>query len=166
MKDFKLTYFGVLLIILGCIGFLAAAILSFTVLSGLDQGALPAASFLMIMIGVALAFPSMLQDSSTGGVSTMRIIVFSVVMLFCTIYLKIGWSITKLETLTIDQRWIYILGLAFGSKAFQRFGENQDNTDDTGKTETVSKEKTTVVSKEVTAPPASKGKDNSEDISK
>ena len=103
MKNFKLTSFGVSLIIAGSLGFLVAVILSFTAISGMDQGALPAASFLSLMIGVAFAFPSMLQDSATGGVSTMRIIVFAVVMLFCTIYLKIGWSISKFEELKIDQ---------------------------------------------------------------
>lgn len=129
MENFKLTKFGLLLIVIGTIGFLTAAIISFTPISGLDQGALPAASFLLIMIGIAFAFPSMLQDTS-GGVSTMRIIVFAVVLLFCTIYLKIGWSITKLETLGIDQKWVYILGLAFGSKAFQRYGEKPEPEED------------------------------------
>ena len=163
MTNFKLTSFGVLLIVCGTIGFLAAAIISFTPLSGLDQGALPAASFLAMMMGTSFAFPSMLQDSATGGVSTMRIIVFAVVLLFCTVYLKIGWTITKLETLVIDQRWIYILGLAFGSKAFQRYGEKGDDAGGQS-TETTSEEKVTV-KKEVTEP-VGKGKDNSDDVSK
>ena len=163
MKNFKLNQFGVVLIIAGTIGFLAAAIISFTVYSGMDQGSLPAASFLFILIGIAFAFPSMLQDAGTGGVSTMRIIVFAVVLLFCTIYIKIGWSISKFEEFTIDQRWIYILGLAFGSKAFQRFGEKDDSSpgDDTGKTTT---EKLTV-NKETTESKGQKGKDTSADIS-
>jgi hypothetical protein len=161
MTNFKLTSFGVVLIVSGTIGFLAAAIISFTSLAGLDQGALPAASFLSIMIGTSFAFPSMLQDAATGGVSTMRIIVFAVVMLFCTIYLKIGWTITQLETLTIDQRWVYILGLAFGSKAFQRYGEKEE----TEKTTSSEKDKSTAHT-ETTVSKTIAGKDNSEDVSK
>ena len=109
---FTLPTFGQVLIVLGTIGFIATAILSFTVYAGLDQGSLPAASFLIIMIGIAFAFPSLLQDLS-GGLSTMRIIVFAVVLLFCTIYFKIGWSISKYEDLSIDSQWVYILGFAF-----------------------------------------------------
>src|SRR5438128_1299864 len=129
--NFKLPKFGLLLIVLGTIGFLATVIMSYTQYSGIDHGATPAASFLSIMLGIALAFPSMLKGpSKESGFSTMRIVVFAVVMLFCTIYLKIGWSISKYEDFTIDKNWIYILGLAFGSKAFQRFGETdeEDNT--------------------------------------
>ncbi len=153
---FKLTKFALTLIVTGTIGFLAAVILSFTAYSGFDNGALPAASFLSLLIGMALAFPSMLQDSS-GGVSTMRIIVFAVVLLFCTIYMKIGWSISKFEDLTIDQRWIYILGLAFGSKAFQRFGEKEETS---GEATTITQEKVKKVTAEVRGV---KGKDTSED---
>jgi hypothetical protein len=156
----ELKTFGKTLIIAGTLGFLAAVVLSFTALSGLDQGALPAASFLSIMLGIAFAYPSLLQDTQ-GGLSTMRIVVFAVVLLFCTIYLKIGWTITKLETLTIDQRWIYILGLAFGSKAFQRFGEKEE--DDT----TSMREEKTIIQKETTvagAGAAAKGKDTSGDV--
>src|SRR5215216_3290094 len=97
----------------------------------MDQGALPAASFLSLLIGIAFAFPSLLKGPGTNaGFSTMRIVVFAVVLLFCTIYMKIGWSIGKMEEFTIDKQWIYILGLAFGSKAFQRYSENEDEDDD------------------------------------
>ena len=57
--NFKLPQFGLILIVLGTIGFLAAVIISFTAYSGMDQGALPAASFLSILIGIAFAFPSL-----------------------------------------------------------------------------------------------------------
>jgi hypothetical protein len=157
MNDLKA--FGKWLIILGTIGFLVAVIISFTALSGLDQGALPAASFLSIMLGIAFAYPSLLQDTQ-GGLSTMRIVVFAVVLLFCVIYLKIGWTITKLETLTIDQRWIYILGLAFGSKAFQRFGEKEEDDTIATRKEKVTIEKETGVA----ATGSIKGKDTSGDI--
>lgn len=157
---FELPKFGVLLIVLGTIGFLAAVIISYTAYSGMDQGALPAASFLSILLGIAFAFPSLLQDTS-GGLSTMRIAVFAIILLFCTIYLKIGWSVSKFEEFTIDQRWIYILGLAFGSKAFQRFGEKEEDAEitETKKKQVTIEEKTEVGT-------GSKGKDTSEDVSK
>ncbi len=164
MNNFKLTNFGVVLIVAGTLGFLASVIISFTAYSGIDQGALPAASFLFILIGIAFAFPSMLQDSGTGGVSTMRIIVFAVVLLFCTIYIKIGWSISKFEEFTIDQRWIYILGLAFGSKAFQRFGENTEPS--TGADKGTTNTKKVTVNQEIIESTGQKGKDTSGDISK
>ena len=116
---------GQVLIIIGIIGFLASVILSFTPVSGLDNGALPAGSFLIIMIGLAFAFPSMLEESP-GAISTMRIIVFAIVMVFCVIYLKIGWSVGTIGEFSIDKTWIYILGLAFGSKVFQKFGEESE----------------------------------------
>lgn len=159
--NFKLPQFGLILIVLGTIGFLAAVIISFTAYSGMDQGALPAASFLSILIGIAFAFPSLLQDTS-GGVSTMRITVFAIVLLFCTIYLKIGWSVSKFEEFSIDQRWVYILGLAFGSKAFQRFGEEEQ-----GEPQIMAKKKKQVtIEEEVQAGDDKKGKNTSEDVAK
>lgn len=130
MTPLNMKKIGKWLIISGLIGFLASVILSFTVISNLDQGALPAVSFLSIMLGFVFCFPSMLQEPA-GGFSTMRIIVFAIVMLFCVIYLKIGWSITNFEQFSIDKTWIYILGLAFGSKVFQRYTESDgDGTTD------------------------------------
>jgi len=117
---------GKLLVVIGIAGILISVVLSFTPLSGLDTGALPAGSFLIIMIGLAFAFPSMLEESP-GAISTMRIIVFAVVMVFCVIYLKIAWSVGSLGGFTIDKTWIYILGLAFGSKVFQKFGEETES---------------------------------------
>ena len=44
-----------------------------------------------------------------------------------------GFSLShagSFEDFTIDKTWVYILGLAFGSKAIQKFGE--DNTGNSG----------------------------------
>lgn len=167
MKSLNLQKFGVILIIIGTAGLLAAVIMSFTVYSGIDQGAIPAASFLFVLLGFAFANPSMLQDSQSGGVSTMRIIVFAVVMLFCTIYLKIGWSISKFEQFSIDKTWIYILGLAFGSKVFQKFGEDAAaDASDSGTESTVTKE-IKIEQKEASGTGTiRKGKDTSADMSR
>lgn len=133
MINFTTEQFGKWLILAGFVGFTAAIVLSFTAYSGLDQGALPSISFLVIMLGMAFHFPTMLQESG-GEVSTMRIIVFGLVMVFCVIYLKISWTVGNFEDFKIDETWIYILGLAFGSKVFQKFGEekkeNKSDNDD------------------------------------
>jgi hypothetical protein len=164
MKSFNLQNFGVILIIAGTLGFLYTVIMSFTVYSGLDQGAVPAASFLSIILGFAFANPSMLQDSQ-GGLSTMRIIVLAVVLLFCTIYLKIGWSISKFEQFTIDKTWIYILGLAFGSKVFQKFGE-EPAAGTNGAESTVTKELKIEQKESAGSGTPTTGKDTSADTSK
>ena len=120
VKNLKL--FGFILLCAGIIGFLADGVISFTPLAQLDTGILPAASFFSIMIGFAFCFPSLLEESP-GSLSTMRIIVFAVTLVFCIIYIKLAWTSSNFESLRIDKSWIYILGLAFGSKAFQKYGE-------------------------------------------
>ncbi len=113
---------GSTLVALGFLGLLATVIISFTRLADMDQGALPAASFLCIMVGFAFIFPSLLEENK-GELSTMRIIVFAVTMVFCVLYIKLGWSTASFQEFKVDDTWVYILGIAFGSKAFQKFGE-------------------------------------------
>lgn len=112
------------MIAVGIIGLVAAAIVSYTVYSGLDRGALPAVSFLVLMIGIAFYFPTLLEEAK-GEISTMRVVVFTIVMVFAVLYIKMGWNAGTFESFSIDKSWIYILGLAFGSKAFQKFGEKE-----------------------------------------
>lgn len=116
--------FGRVLIAVGAVGFVTASILGFTDYSGLDEGALPAGSFFLILIGMAFCFPSLLEERG-GEVSTMRVVVFAVTMVFSVVHLKIGWTAGTFKDFQIDQTWVYILGLAFGSKVFQKFGEDQ-----------------------------------------
>ena len=56
----------------------------------------------------------------------MRVVVLIVVLVFAVVYIKLGWIAGSFEQFTIDTSWIYILGLAFGSKAFQKFAEEED----------------------------------------
>jgi hypothetical protein len=128
MTRFDPQRFGKWLIMLGIFGFLAAVILSFTPIADLDNGAIPAGAFLCIMLGMAFHFPTMLEESK-GEISTMRILVFAIVMVFCVIYLKIGWSLNNFENFSIDKTWVYILGLAFGSKVFQKFSEGSEKVE-------------------------------------
>jgi len=121
--------FGRFLIVLGAIGFMTSAILGFTDYSGLDEGALPAASFFIILIGMVFHFPTLLQEAK-GEVSTMRVIVFAVVMVFAVVHLKIGWNAGTFKDFQIDNTWVYIIGLAFGSKVFQKFNEEEKKNAD------------------------------------
>lgn len=124
MKQTKTQTLGLWVIILGVIGLIAAISINFIQpVKELDNGAIPACSFFFIMLGVAFCFPEMLQDE-TKALSTMRVVVFMVVSVFCIITVKLGWTMSSFEQFTIDKAWIYILGLAFGSKVFQSFSEN------------------------------------------
>lgn len=126
-KQSKPETIGVWLMLLGIVGFIFSVIINFIpALSVMDKGSTVAISFLFMMLGVSFYFPSMLEDPS-GGLSTMRVIVFAVVMVFVIIYIKLGWNASEFEEFKIDRTWVYILGLAFGSKAFQKFAEEKDD---------------------------------------
>jgi hypothetical protein len=119
---------GSILIYSGIVGFVVASIQSFTTYSGLDRGAVPAASFFFIIIGLCFYFPSLLEEEP-GQLSTMRVCVLSIVMVFVVIYVKIGWNAGSFEEFTIDKTWVYILGIALGAKTMQKFGEPGSNDD-------------------------------------
>jgi hypothetical protein len=129
MKKLDLESFGKLLILLGIVGFIAAVIIYYTPLAGMDRGALPAVSFLILLIGFSFSFPTLLMDEK-GGLSTMRIVVFAVVLVFCTIYIKLGFIMDSFEQFTIDKEWVFILGLAFGAKAIQKYTEQEEEKPD------------------------------------
>lgn len=122
MEDY-FKKFGFTLVWLGVIGFIAAITLGFKL--ELDvRSALPALSFLLTMLGISFCFPTLLEESK-GQLSTMRIVVFAVTMVFCTIYIRLAWNLGAFEEMTIDEKWVYILGLAFGGKVVQKFGEEE-----------------------------------------
>jgi hypothetical protein len=124
VTEVRFKQLGFVLVSLGLLGFLADAIINFTPLGVYDNGSLPAASFFLVMIGFSFCYPSMLEENK-GSLSTMRIIVFAVTIVFCVIYIKMAWNTASFSNLSIDKSWIYILGLAFGSKAVQKFGEHK-----------------------------------------
>ena len=113
---------GRTLLVTGLIGFAIAIIQSFTFFRDADNGTVPAVSFLFIILGIAFAFPDMLQDES-GGLSTMRVVVLITVLVFAVITIKIAWQLKTFDEWRIDHTWVYILGLAFGGKAFQKYIE-------------------------------------------
>ena len=116
---------GRALIITGIFGLVIAVLVSiFAYASHADNGAIPAISFFFIMLGVAFAFPDMLQDE-TESLSTMRVVVFITIMIFAVISIKLAWNVKSFDEFKIDRTWVYILGLAFGSKVFQKFSEER-----------------------------------------
>jgi hypothetical protein len=115
--------FGVILLAIGVSGLVATGILSVTNTSAIANGTIPAMSMLIVILGLAFAFPTLLQEGGTGEISTMRVIILAVVLVFTTVYIKLGWIAGSFEEFTIDKSWIYILGLAFGGKALQKFAE-------------------------------------------
>jgi hypothetical protein len=116
---------GALLIGIGILGFLFAVIASGLPYSYFnDNGSVPSASIFFVMIGMAFYFPDLLQGPC-GGFSTMRMVVFMVVIVFVVLTIKIGWSTHSFDEFRIDSTWVYILGLAFGSKLFQQMSEQQ-----------------------------------------
>ena len=113
------------MILLSVTGFTTTAILSITDLERITNGTFPAVSFLILITGLVFYFPSLIEERK-GEVSTMRIVVLITVLVFGVVYIKLGWVAGSFESFVIDTSWIYILGLAFGGKAFQRFAENDE----------------------------------------
>jgi len=87
-------------------------------------GAELAIDFFIIMLGVAFAFPDLLQDN-TGGLSTMRIVVFMMVNVICILLLDIGWGKPSLTVIGLDPYWVGVIAFVFGSKATQSYFESK-----------------------------------------
>ena len=117
---------GMILIILGIAGLIATAILSLFVVPIVTMdGSMPAVSVFLLMLGMVFYFPDLLEDQS-GGISTMRVVVLMTISVFVITTVKLAWTVSSLLEFRIDKSWIYILGLAFGAKAVQRFAEDDD----------------------------------------
>jgi hypothetical protein len=123
-------WIGLGLVSLGLIGFLFEALFG-KACHIPDNGGVPSASVLFVMVGMAFYFPDLLQGPD-GGFSTMRMIVFMIILVFVMLTVKIGWQTTSFDEFRIDNTWIYIVGLAFGGKVFQTFGEKSAQDDSSG----------------------------------
>lgn len=82
--------------------------------------------FFVIMLGMAFAFPSLLQGYDSE-LSTMRIVVFMMVNVICILLIKIGWGneIKTLKAIGLDQYWVGVIAFVFGAKATQSFFESR-----------------------------------------
>jgi len=129
----KLTYvqfFGFVLITLGIIYFASFLMpsgltdnLDFLKIDGETEGSKVSIAFFTVMLGIAFAFPDMLQGQ-TKEISTMRIIVFMFANVICMLLLKIGWSKGSLHDIGLDGFWMGVIAFLFGAKATQSYFEN------------------------------------------
>ncbi len=83
-----------------------------------------AIDFFTIMLGIIFAFPDLLKDAN-NGLSTMRIVVFMVINVFCLLALKLGWGAKNFKEIGVDQYWTGIIAFVFGAKATQSFFESK-----------------------------------------
>ena len=91
-----------------------------------DNSSLIAISFFIIMLGVALAFPKLLEGND--GLSTMRIVVFMMTNVICLLLLKIGWGAHSLKEIELDEWWMGVIAFVFGAKATQSYFDNKFGT--------------------------------------
>ena len=84
-----------------------------------------AISFFVIMLGLAFAFPTLLEGND--GLSTMRIVVFMVTNVICMLLLRIGWAkdIYSLKDIGLDEWWMGVIAFVFGAKATQSYFESK-----------------------------------------
>ncbi len=127
IRYYQNNILGTLLILIGVAGFITTAIYSLIDMERVTNGTIPSMSFIVLIIGLVFYFPSLLEEGK-GEISTMRVVVLIVVLVFAAVYIKLGWVAGSFEEFIIDTSWIYILGLAFGAKAFQKFAEDNKDT--------------------------------------
>lgn len=90
---------------------------------GSAPGDIPAVSLVLLLVGFAACFPSLLTDGTGEGFSTMRVAVLAIVSVFCLVSVKAGWSVQAPGDLTVTDSWWHILTVALGGKVAQAFAE-------------------------------------------
>jgi len=115
----KVSYvqiFGFILIVTGALTIIIAGLFDLS-------ASIIAISFFITMLGVAFAFPTLLEGNE--GLSTMRIVVFMVTNVICLLLIKIGWDKGSLVCIGLDQWWMGIIAFVFGAKATQSYFESK-----------------------------------------
>jgi len=84
-----------------------------------------ALNFFIIMLGISLIFPSLLQDRNQG-LSTMRFTVFMMTNVICLLLLKLGWNAPSLNSVGLDEYWMGMIAFIFGAKAAQTYFERKN----------------------------------------
>lgn len=83
-----------------------------------------AIAFFIIMLGIIFVFPDMMKDANKE-LSTMRIVVFMIINVFCILSIKIGWDAKNFKDIGVDQYWMGIVAFTFGAKATQSYFESK-----------------------------------------
>ena len=91
-------------------------------------GSIVAAAVFTIIIGMAIRFPTMLQDGTLTedqrpAYSATRVVMLLVVAVFVLLTVKVGWSAEGLAALKVDESWALILGVVLGGKVAQGLTE-------------------------------------------
>jgi len=111
--------------IIQMIGFIiiAIGIITIGISALLNNSSIIAVSFFIIMLGIAFAFPTLLEGNE--GLSTMRIVVFMVTNVICILLIRIGWGKDSLANIGLDQWWMGVIAFVFGAKATQSYFESK-----------------------------------------
>jgi hypothetical protein len=91
-------------------------------------GGTVAAAVFTVVIGLALRFPTLLQDGTVTderrpAYSSMRVVMLLVAGTFIMLTVKVGWTTQDLAQLKIDQSWALVLGVVLGGKVVQSMAE-------------------------------------------
>ncbi len=92
------------------------------------SGATVAAAVFTVVMGLAMRFPTLLQDGTVTdenrpAYSSMRVVMLLVTGTFIMLIVKVGWTAQDLAQLKIDGSWPLILGVVFGGKIVQSMAE-------------------------------------------
>jgi small-conductance mechanosensitive channel len=92
------------------------------------SGATVGSAVFTIVMGLAMRFPTMLQDGTMTedrrpAYSSMRVVMLLVTGTFILLTVKAGWTTQSLDQLKVDQSWALVLGVVLGGKVFQGMAE-------------------------------------------
>lgn len=92
------------------------------------SGATVAAAVFTVVMGLAMRFPTLLQDGTVTdehrpAYSSMRVVMLLVAGTFIMLTVKVGWTTQDLAQLKIDQSWALVLGVVLGGKVAQGMAE-------------------------------------------
>ena len=126
--DRLLRTIGSAMIGAGALAMLGGAIAGSGGASSALGGSIVAAAIFTIIMGLAIRFPTMLQDGSMTddrrpAYSCTRVVTLLVVGSFVLLTVKVGWTTGSLDGLKIDQSWALVLGVVLGGKVVQGLSE-------------------------------------------
>lgn len=104
------------------------AMLVGAVLDRPSSGSIVGAAVFTVIMGLAVRFPTMLQDgtlteANRPAYSTTRVVLLLVAGAFVMLTVKVGWSTPSLDLLKVDTSWAMVLGVVLGGKVIQSMTE-------------------------------------------
>lgn len=123
VSEAALRIIGTVMIALGVLAMLVGAVANRE-----WSGAAVAAALFTVVMGLAMRFPTLLQDGTVTdenrpAYSSMRVVTLLVVGTFVMLTVKAGWTTQDLTQLKIDQSWALVLGVVLGGKVVQSMAE-------------------------------------------